>query len=215
MIQAFRDTWELGIHSYLTYIRNRLIVARELLAVRGSIFVQINDENVHLVRSICDEVFGRECFIGLIAFKTATNQNAERIQRLYDYLVWYANSPNPKFYPLYRERTQEEIENTFNNVDKDGRRYKAAQLSFDGAEHSPPRGRIYDCTRSPWAPITRHSLASWEESIYASLASAVRVRLLSHGCIERCWGYPLRPASPAKHHRARPRRHPQMQTRRK
>ena len=68
-IRAFRDTWELGIHSYLAYLRDRLVVARELLTESGSIFVQIGDENVHLVRSLLDEVFGSENFVSLITFK--------------------------------------------------------------------------------------------------------------------------------------------------
>src|SRR6185436_6980304 len=69
-IRAFRDTWELGIHSYLAYLRDRLVVARDLLTESGSIFVQIGDENVHLVRSMMDEVFGTENFASLIAFQT-------------------------------------------------------------------------------------------------------------------------------------------------
>ncbi len=68
-IRAFRDTWKLGIHSYLAYLRDRLAVARELLTETGSLFVQIGDENVHLVRSLLDEVFGSENFIANIAFK--------------------------------------------------------------------------------------------------------------------------------------------------
>ena len=68
-IKAFRDTWELGIHSYLTYLRDRLAAARDLLTESGSIFVQIGDENVHLVRSLLDEVFGSENFVSLITFK--------------------------------------------------------------------------------------------------------------------------------------------------
>ena len=69
MIRAFRDTWELGVHSYLTYLRDRLFLARELLADTGSCFVQISDENIHLVRNIMDEVFGVAQFAGLIAFR--------------------------------------------------------------------------------------------------------------------------------------------------
>src|SRR5207245_2447368 len=68
-IRAFRDTWKLGIHSYLAYMRDRLVVARDLLTESGSIFVQIGDENVHLVRSVLDEVFGSENFASLISFK--------------------------------------------------------------------------------------------------------------------------------------------------
>src|SRR5438552_9602149 len=68
MVKAYRDTWELGLHSYLTYLRDRLLVARELLTPSGSVFVQISDENVHHVRELLDEVFGAENFCSLIAF---------------------------------------------------------------------------------------------------------------------------------------------------
>lgn len=73
MIKAFRDTWELGIHSYLSYLRDRLLLARELLTESGSIFVQISDENVHLVRSLMDEVFGVKNFVSLISFEKTTS----------------------------------------------------------------------------------------------------------------------------------------------
>lgn len=90
MIKAFRDTWELGIHSYLTYMRDRLKLARELLASDGSCFVQISDENLHLVRQICDEVFGPAAFCGLIAFRTTGGQSASLLSTSTDFLVWYA-----------------------------------------------------------------------------------------------------------------------------
>src|SRR5438552_12513949 len=70
MIRAFRDTWELGIHSYLSYLRDRLVLSRDLLADTGSIFVQISDENLHRGRCVMDEVFGQQNFVGLVNFKT-------------------------------------------------------------------------------------------------------------------------------------------------
>src|SRR5665647_2166726 len=75
-IKAFRDTWELGVNSYLAYLRDRLVVSRELLSDTGSVFVQIGDENVHLVRAVMDEVFGSENFIGEIVFVTTSGQAA-------------------------------------------------------------------------------------------------------------------------------------------
>src|SRR5690606_6053923 len=72
MVKAFRDTWEIGIHSYLAYLRDRLLLARELLHESGSVFVQISDENVHHVREIMDEVFGNENFISIISFMKTT-----------------------------------------------------------------------------------------------------------------------------------------------
>src|SRR5271157_4290395 len=77
MIQAFRDTWMLGIHSYLTYLRDRLLLARDLLNESGSAFVQIGDENVHVVRSVMDEVFGCENFISLITFSKTSSATTE------------------------------------------------------------------------------------------------------------------------------------------
>ncbi|MAE71781.1 MAG: site-specific DNA-methyltransferase, partial [Gemmatimonadetes bacterium] len=90
MVKAYRDTWELGLHSYLTYLRDRLLLCRELLAPSGSIFVQISDENLHHVREVMDEVFGGENFVVLILVKKTGGQKGGFIQPVNDYLVWYA-----------------------------------------------------------------------------------------------------------------------------
>lgn len=104
-VKAFRDTWELGIHSYLTYLRDRLIVARELLTESGSCFVQINDENVHLVRSLMDEVFGSENFVSLIAVKKTVGLGSKGIGATLDYVVWYTKDISKyKYRQLYRDR---------------------------------------------------------------------------------------------------------------
>ncbi len=90
-IKAFRDTWELGIHSYLTYLRDRLQVARDLLTESGSVFLQIGDQNVHLVRAVLDEVFGAENFVSLISFVTTSGfTQSTALPRNGDYLLWYA-----------------------------------------------------------------------------------------------------------------------------
>ena len=94
-IKAFRDTWELGIHSYLSYLRDRLLVARELLTESGSCFVQIGDENVHLVRSLMDEVFGSENFISQISFIKTSGAGSPSggttfMPMVSDYLLWYS-----------------------------------------------------------------------------------------------------------------------------
>lgn len=129
MIKAFRDTWELGIHSYLAYLRDRLLLARELLSRSGSLFLQISDDNVHLVRCLLDETFGADNFVAQIYFQTAANQNTKRIQRLYDCLLWYGNGAPPKFRDLFREREPHEIENIFSAVDPTtGTRFKPAQI---------------------------------------------------------------------------------------
>jgi adenine-specific DNA-methyltransferase len=105
MIKAFRDTWELGIHSYLTYLRDRLLLARELLTESGSVFVQISDENVHHVREIMDEVFGKKNFISLITFKTGSGFTARYLKTTSDYLVWYGKDhQKTKYHQLFLEK---------------------------------------------------------------------------------------------------------------
>ena len=100
-VKAFRDTWRDAIHSYLTYLRDRLTVARDLLSESGSIFVQIGDENVHRVRSLLDEVFGEENFLGLITVKKTSAPTDKFIPTISDFLVWYAKSKsNAKYRQL-------------------------------------------------------------------------------------------------------------------
>ena len=91
-MRAFRDTWQLGIHSYLAYLRDRLVVARDLLTESGSIFVQIGDENVHLVRNLLDEVFGSENFVSLINFRSMNPLESGEIESVYDHILWFARS---------------------------------------------------------------------------------------------------------------------------
>jgi adenine-specific DNA-methyltransferase len=102
-VKAFRDTWRDGIHSYLTYLRDRLSVARELLTESGSLFVQISDENVHLVRALMDEVFGEENICSLIAVvKTAGLGTAHGLAASCDYLIWYSKDrERQKYRQLY------------------------------------------------------------------------------------------------------------------
>jgi adenine-specific DNA-methyltransferase len=106
MIKAFRDTWELGLHSYLTYLRDRFVLARELLAETGSIFVQISDENVHHVRELLDEVFGAENFCSLITFRKKTMPlGSDVTEAVCDYIVWYSkNRQRAKLRPLFRSK---------------------------------------------------------------------------------------------------------------
>jgi adenine-specific DNA-methyltransferase len=90
MVKAYRDTWELGLHLYLTYLRDRLLLARELMTDNGSIFVQISDENLHHVREVMDEVFGAENFCGLIAFRTTGGQSTSLLSTSTDFVLWFA-----------------------------------------------------------------------------------------------------------------------------
>jgi adenine-specific DNA-methyltransferase len=102
MVKAYRDTWELGLHSYLSYPRDRLFVARDLLTQSGSVFVQISDDNVHHVRELMDEVFGAENFCALIAFKKTGRQSAELLASVVDYVIWYArNKDTVKYRQLF------------------------------------------------------------------------------------------------------------------
>ena len=106
-VKAFRDTWRDGIHSYLTYLRDRLTVARDLLTVSGSIFVQIGDENVHYVRALMDEVMGRENAISQIAFRTTTGRAGSTLAGAVNYLLWYArNAEHVKYRSLFADKKE-------------------------------------------------------------------------------------------------------------
>jgi adenine-specific DNA-methyltransferase len=105
-VKAFRDTWELGIHSYLAYLRDRLVIARELLTETGSIFVQIGDENVHLVRCLMDEIFGSENFISQISFEKTTSFESNTLASTSDYLIWFSkNKEGIKYKQLFKDKT--------------------------------------------------------------------------------------------------------------
>jgi len=107
MIKAFRDTWELGIHSYLTYLRDRLLLARELLSESGSVFVQISDENVHHVREILDEVFGSKNFAADIVFVKTTGLASKGLGDRFDYLIWYAKDLRKlKYTQIFQEKSR-------------------------------------------------------------------------------------------------------------
>ncbi|MBC7618660.1 MAG: site-specific DNA-methyltransferase, partial [Candidatus Saccharibacteria bacterium] len=105
MIKAFRDTWELGIHSYLTYLRDRLLLAKDLLSATGSVFVQIGDENIHLIRNILDEQFGSENFVSVIALKKTGGQSSNTLPGVCDYIVWYGKDKQKlKYHGLFSEK---------------------------------------------------------------------------------------------------------------
>jgi adenine-specific DNA-methyltransferase len=94
MVKAYRDTWELGLHSYLTYLRDRLFIVRELLNESGSVFLQISDDNVHVVRNILDEVFGKDNFVSQISFKKTGGFPGNYLSSNHDYLLWYGKNRN-------------------------------------------------------------------------------------------------------------------------
>jgi adenine-specific DNA-methyltransferase len=103
MVKAYRDTWELGLHSYLTYLRDRLLLAKELLTESGSVFVQISDENLHHVREVMDEVLGERNFVALIAFSKTTGFSGQTLSSVADFILWYAKDiDRVKFHQIYR-----------------------------------------------------------------------------------------------------------------
>ncbi len=118
MIKAFRDTWELGIHSYLTYLRDWLLIARELLTESGSCFVQISDENVHLVKCLMDEVFGSENFCKLIAFKKTAGQTDKLLAQVSDYIIWFCKNKDAiKYRQLFVDRDKQSVSDRYVYID--------------------------------------------------------------------------------------------------
>jgi len=152
-IKAFRDTWELGIHSYLSYLRDRLLVARDLLTESGSCFVQIGDENVHLVRSLIDEVFGSENFCSLITIrKTHTagspSGGTDVLASVSDYVLWYAKSlDDVKYRQLYEERPGFEWVNYDYVYSPDGSARRITKAEKSGTAELAVGERVY--RRSP------------------------------------------------------------------
>ena len=148
-VRAFRDTWELGIHSYLTYLRDRLLLAREMLTDSGSVFVQIGDENVHRIGTMMDEVFGDQNRVATISFATTSGSSATHLPEVADYLLWYAKDKNQvKYHQLYEPMTRSEIVDYFSSYAMvelpDGScRKPTDEERFDPDAHLPKGSRIY------------------------------------------------------------------------
>jgi len=124
MIKAFRDTWELGIHSYLTYLRDRLLLARELLSESGSVFVQISDENVHLVRNLMDEIFGVENFVSMISYSTTTGTADALLGNEHDKIIWYARKKQAvKYNQLWLSKGLNDVKSYKYKIRDDRRTY--------------------------------------------------------------------------------------------
>jgi adenine-specific DNA-methyltransferase len=131
MVKAYRDTWELGLHSYLTYLRDRLLLTKELLHESGSVFVQISEANLHLVRSLLDDVFGANNFVRLITYKTTGGQADSLIASIADYVLWYGKDRTKlKARALYTDRR---------SGDDGSERYNKVLLA-DGSERSLTAG---------------------------------------------------------------------------
>ena len=152
MVKAFRDTWELGIHSYLAYLRDRMLIIKELLSNSGSCFIQIGEDNLHLVRSICDEVFGSENFMSVITTRVKNMPfGSKYLETMYDYIIWYAkDKENVKYRQLYKKRNPNPSE------------YSLIELS-DGS-----RRRLSDEERNGDAPLPIGSKLFARLDIYSS-----------------------------------------------
>ena len=128
-VKAFRDTWRDGIHSYLTYLRDRLTVARDLLAESGSVFVQIGDENVHRVRAVMDEVFGEDNFASIISVRKTTSEGASLIGSTTDFVLWYGKSiEQTKSRSIYTERSAT-AEGRYSLVGEDARSFRLDNMT--------------------------------------------------------------------------------------
>jgi len=146
MVKAYRDTWEVGLHSYLTYLRDRLLLAHDLLSSSGSVFVQISDENLHHVRELMDEVFGAENFCSVIAFAKTTGATSELLSTTTDFLVWYARDrEHVKYNQLYLDKSfGGEGTSAYNKVQlADGTRRPLSREERDNPSLLPAGSRIY------------------------------------------------------------------------
>ena len=143
-VKAFRDTWRDGIHSYLTYLRDRLTVARDLLTESGSIFVQIGDENVHRVRPLLDEIFGEDNFIAQLLFKKTGSMSGNYISGIADTVLWYGKrKTETKFRRLLTERTEEAVDSGFSNIElPDGTRRRLTNAEVNGDSPFPEGERF-------------------------------------------------------------------------
>lgn len=140
MVKAYRDTWELGLHSYLAYMRDRLLLARDLLTSSGSVFVQISDENLHHVRELMDSTFGAEQFIGVIPFRKKTMPlGAKYLESVTDYLLWYSADYDHTFYQAVLEDMVVEGDTHWNYVElQDGTRRKMTSAEIRNHSTLPP-----------------------------------------------------------------------------
>jgi len=192
-VKAFRDTWKDGIHSYLTYLRDRFTVMRDLLAESGSIFVQIGDENVHRVRAVLDEVFGDHNYISEILVKKKGSQVSNNLEAVNDYILWYARDRDRvKSRNLYTVREDEDIFADFPNVElPTGERLSIRELGVrDGADYLTnysafrtkyPEARLYGLNPLKSGGFRRnqsHDFLFQGKRFLSKMASAGSTRLL-------------------------------------
>ena len=164
MIKAFRDTWELGIHSYLTYLRDRLLLAKDLLSETGSVFVQISDENLHHVREILDEIFGPNNMVSTITIRKTAGDTTRLITTQADYILWFARDKEKiKFHNLFLEKsvgtgTGEQYDRV---LDSSGKRRRLTSLEASNPESIDKDSRPYrtaDLRRQKFSPTATFEL---------------------------------------------------------
>ncbi|GAB3679023.1 site-specific DNA-methyltransferase [Salinisphaera aquimarina] len=165
-VKAFRDTWRDGIHSYLTYLRDRLTVARDLLHESGSIFVQIGDENIHRVRTILDEVFGPESFISSICLQKTGGQETNFLPNVSDYILWYGkNSEKTKYRQVYLNKELGKGKGSGSRYDRiqisAGNRRALSKLEKSGHENLPDGSSAFQLTSLISSGIRTNTTASW------------------------------------------------------
>ncbi len=189
-LKAFRDTWELGIHSYLTYLRDRLLLARELLHESGSIFVQISDENLHLVRNLMDEVFGERNFAALIALGKTSGLGSKLLYGVFDFVLWYAKElPKVKYFQLfYTKKAAEEGAKKYDRVSSpDGTTRPATKDELRGITQLPDGADLCtlgDLTSQGNTPVeftfnNRKYIGGWKTNLEGmeTLASQKRIEV--------------------------------------
>ena len=191
-VRAFRDTWKLGIHSYLAYLRDRLVVARDILTETGSIFVQIGDENVHLVRNVMDEVFGNENFVSIVTFAKTTGQTDNLLASVSDYLIWYAKRREQvKYRQLYFDKEAGgDGASAYRRVELlDGTRRTCTKEEINNLDLLPKGSRLYRLDNlTSQSPGTRYPVKFngkvYEPKGYWKTEQALMPRLLHAGRVE-------------------------------
>jgi adenine-specific DNA-methyltransferase len=197
MVKAYRDTWELGLHSYLTYLRDRLLVARDLLAPSGSVFVQIGDTNVHHVREVLDEVYGVNNFVSLITFRKTSGQDSLYLSGVCDYILWYVkDSKNLKYHRLFQLLGKDISDDSFDFIEFEdgsfrrlssgerrgeapypsGRRFRADNLTSQGASLAGSAPFEFDGRQ--WSPAKG---THWKPGIAGLRGLSDRSRLIGLG----------------------------------
>jgi adenine-specific DNA-methyltransferase len=191
-VRAFRDTWKLGIHSYLAYLRDRLVVARDLLTETGSVFVQIGDENVHLVRNVMDEVFGSENFVSIVTFAKTTGQTDNLLASVSDYLIWYAKRREQvKYRQLYfNKEAGGDGASAYRRVElPDGSRRTCTKEEINNLDLLPKGSRLFRLDNlTSQSPGTRYPVKFngkvYEPKGYWKTEQSLMPRLLQAGRVE-------------------------------